>query len=91
MRREQLHHRLTQAMRHYCSRAQLRLQSVRQQLQAMSPLRTLDRGYAIVTRRADGSLVRSHQDVVAGDEVDARLARAMLLCTVTGVEENRGP
>ena len=75
-------------MNHRCGHARLRLQSWRQQLEAMSPLRTLDRGYAIVTRRSDGSLVRSHQDVAAGDQVNTRLARTLLRCTVNKVEMN---
>jgi exodeoxyribonuclease VII large subunit len=85
--REQLHHRLRQAVQHRCSHARLRLQSLRLQLEAMSPLRTLERGYAIVTRRSDGLLVRATQDVTSGEQVNARLARATLRCTVNEIDE----
>lgn len=42
-------------------------------LHTVSPLRTLDRGYAIVTRTKDGALVRSIKQVAVGESVHARL------------------
>jgi exodeoxyribonuclease VII large subunit len=41
-------------------------------LRALSPLATLDRGYAIVRR--EGAVVRSAAALAQGDEVDVRLA-----------------
>lgn len=51
----------------------LRLRGLARSLSAVSPLATVARGYAIVTRD-DGQLVRSVQQVHSGDEVNARLA-----------------
>ena len=84
--REQLHHRLRQALQQRCSHARLRLHALHLQLETMSPLRTLDRGYAIVTRCSDGSLVRAAEDISLEEQVNTRLARAALRCTVNEIK-----
>jgi exodeoxyribonuclease VII large subunit len=56
-------------------------------LDAVSPLATLDRGYAIVTRGRDGAVLRDASRVAVGDAVDARLARGLLRCRVEAAEE----
>lgn len=53
---------------------QLRLRSTARSLEAVSPLATVARGYAIVTRPADGSVVRSAAEVSAGERLLAQLA-----------------
>jgi exodeoxyribonuclease VII large subunit len=54
-------------------------------LEALSPLSVLSRGYAIATR-ADGRLLRSASDVLAGDVVHVRVAHACLDARVEQVE-----
>lgn len=51
-------------------------------LDTLSPLATLERGYAIVSRSVDGAVVRDAREAQPGDTVDARLARGRLRCTV---------
>ncbi len=51
-------------------------------LDTISPLATLERGYAIVTRQADKHVLHSANSVSAGEQVTARLADGQLLCTV---------
>ena len=51
-------------------------------LDAISPLATLDRGYAIVTRKTDNRVLHQAADVAPGAQVEARLATGRLLCTV---------
>jgi len=51
-------------------------------LDTISPLATLDRGYAIVTRQADDHVLHKASAVKAGEQIEARLARGRLLCTV---------
>jgi exodeoxyribonuclease VII large subunit len=60
-----------------------RLALAQRGLDAVSPLATLARGFAIVTR-ADGALVTDASAVAAGEEIEARLARGILLARVTG-------
>src|SRR5262249_49933991 len=50
----------------------LRLEAQMSKLDALSPLRVLERGYAIATRK-DGLAIRSAAGVSVGDEVDVRL------------------
>jgi exodeoxyribonuclease VII large subunit len=51
-------------------------------LDTISPLATLDRGYAIVTRQADNRVLHAASSVKPGEQVAARLAEGQLLCTV---------
>jgi exodeoxyribonuclease VII large subunit len=63
-----------------------RLISVGGRLDALSPLAVLRRGYAIVTRKTDGAVLRAAADVRAGDEVGVRLAQGRLRASVVAVD-----
>jgi exodeoxyribonuclease VII large subunit len=52
-------------------------------LQAVSPLATLERGYSIVRRIADGSVVVAASQAPPGTELDLRLAQGSLAARVT--------
>jgi exodeoxyribonuclease VII large subunit len=52
-------------------------------LAALGPQSTLDRGYAIVRRAADGSIIRDPLAVGAGEALAIRVARGDLTATVT--------
>jgi len=56
---------------------QHRLQKSENKLQAISPLRTLGRGYAII-RLPDGAVLQDAQSVRPGDEVEAWLQKGKL-------------
>lgn len=51
-------------------------------LDTISPLATLDRGYAIVTRKTDNRVLHQASSMAPGEQVEARLASGRLLCTV---------
>jgi exodeoxyribonuclease VII large subunit len=51
-------------------------------LDAVSPLATLDRGFSLVTRVADGALLRNASAANEGDLIDARLAHGTLRARV---------
>ena len=55
-------------------------------LHAVSPNRTLERGYAIIYR--EGGIVRDAGDVAVGESITARLARGRLDATVTSAESD---
>lgn len=61
----------------------LRLQGIARSLQAVSPLATVARGYAIL-RHDDGRVVRSVLDAAPGDRLSARLADGELRLRVDG-------
>jgi exodeoxyribonuclease VII large subunit len=88
-RRQVLARRLQRAMQTLLTARRQALSVQCRALDAISPLATLQRGYAIV-RRTDGSIVRQAQDVAPGTHITARLARGQLLCTVDTVEETPG-
>ena len=52
-------------------------------LDAVSPLATLGRGFAVVSRVADGTLLRDAAQAPAGTEIEARLARGRVRAQVT--------
>jgi len=74
------------AMQRRLQHDQLRLHSIARSLEAVSPLATVARGYAIVTRPDDGSVVRSAADVVAGERLRAQLADGSIEVRVTSGE-----
>ncbi|MFP7726305.1 exodeoxyribonuclease VII large subunit, partial [Lysobacter sp. D1-1-M9] len=55
----------------------LRLRALARSLEAVSPLATVARGYAIL-RHDDGRIVRSVLDAAPGDRLDARLSDGAL-------------
>jgi exodeoxyribonuclease VII large subunit len=65
-----------------------RLDRLRLQLQERSPLRVLERGYAIATD-ANGQILRSSTQVSVGDAVNLRLHQGRLSTSVTSKEETK--
>jgi exodeoxyribonuclease VII large subunit len=87
---ESLAARLQHAWANRSARAEHRLSLAARALNAVSPLATLDRGFAIVTRGADDRLVSDVASVKVGDEIRARVARGELRATVTSKKEPGG-
>ncbi|MDI1288805.1 MAG: exodeoxyribonuclease VII large subunit [bacterium] len=56
---------------------------------SLSPAATLERGYAIVTA-SNGAIVRSGDDVVAGDVLDIRLSEGRLRAQALAVDDGTG-
>ncbi len=86
---------LLTALMHRClERNRARLHQAMQALHTLSPLATLERGYAIVTRLPSGELLRAASGCAPGERVRARLARGELECVVEKVQgtkdEGRG-
>jgi exodeoxyribonuclease VII large subunit len=69
------------------ARAEGRLGADLWHLRALSPARTLERGYAVVTG-PDGSVLRTAASVEVGDAIDVRLAEGRLQAAVTKTEIN---
>jgi len=59
-----------------------RLESAARALQGISPLATLGRGFAVITRSADGALVTSAAQLAVGETFDATLAQGSLRAAV---------
>jgi exodeoxyribonuclease VII large subunit len=76
--------RLRHALLACLARAEHRLSLAQRTLDAVSPLATLARGFAIITRPADGALIGDASRVNVGDEIEARLDRGRLRARVLG-------
>jgi exodeoxyribonuclease VII large subunit len=81
-RRQSLQSRLHRAIRDRVAEEKTRLGLQVRTLEAVSPLATLHRGYAIVTRETDGALIEQSTQVEPGARIRARLAAGELLCLV---------
>jgi exodeoxyribonuclease VII large subunit len=86
-RYEGLDSRLRRAVSEYLSRRKHRIDLAHRTLETASPLATLARGFAIVTR-PDGTLVTDAHSVPAGEEIEARLASGRLRARVTGSRDS---
>jgi exodeoxyribonuclease VII large subunit len=85
-RYERLRGRLDHAAQGQMARAAHRLALARRALDTVSPLATLSRGYAIVTR-ADGALLTDASAAAPGEEIEAHLARGTLIARVVRRKE----
>jgi len=81
LQRDILSRRLVQAMKGMFEQRRQQLSGLGRALDAVSPLATLGRGYAIVSL-PDGTIVRAAETVNIGDRVETRLAQGRLVCTV---------
>lgn len=81
-RLDELEMRLRRAWEQAIQRSEQRLRLAQRGLDAISPLATLERGYAIVAG-PDGRALQDAGEVRAGDMIEARLKRGRLRATVT--------
>jgi exodeoxyribonuclease VII large subunit len=81
-RQQSLQSRLHHAIHDRVAQEKTRLGLQVRTLEAVSPLATLHRGYAIVTRETDGALIEQSTQVEPGARIRARLAAGELLCRV---------
>ena len=90
-RTDALRQRLENAGRHAVERRTNRLVLARRTLDSVSPLATLERGYAIVTDAASGRVLTDASVVEVGSAIVARLADGSLQATVTGTATRESP
>jgi exodeoxyribonuclease VII large subunit len=83
---DDLEARIRRALRQAMTEIATRVKLVERGLISLSPLATLDRGYAIVTRQTDGDLVTSSRAVSEGSQIDIRLAAGELAATVNSTK-----
>lgn len=56
-------------------------------LDALSPLKTLSRGYSITYAEGGASIVKSTQGIAAGDKIEVRVEDGRLECTVDAIKQ----
>jgi exodeoxyribonuclease VII large subunit len=91
-RRQQLEassQRLERALRRRITELCARARLVERGLSALSPLATLQRGYAIVCRADDGALVTGSDQLETGSAIDIRLAEGGLEAIVDRIKPSK--
>ena len=86
-REEVLRARLAHGAKQYLAGLSHRVDLAKKSLDMASPLATLARGFAILTR-PDGTLVTDARAVPPGEEIEARLASGFLRARVTGSRDS---
>jgi exodeoxyribonuclease VII large subunit len=79
---DDLMHSALAGLKHRLALAGERLRTLDSQLQTLSPLATLERGYAIARHLGTGKVVRSVAQVVAGDRLEVRVSDGQFESTV---------
>ncbi len=74
--------RSSRSLRHGLDRADTELHHVLARLRGLSPAATMQRGYAVVQRASDGTVLRAPGQVQPGDTLRVRLADGELAATV---------
>ena len=87
---DDLTHSALADLKHRLALARERLRTLDSQLQTLSPLATLERGYAIARNLGTGEVVRSVAQVVAGDRLEVRVSDGQFESTVDHLYRNSG-
>jgi exodeoxyribonuclease VII large subunit len=83
---DELSDRLRRAIGRQTERARHRLEAAGCTIDALSPLKVLNRGYSLTRNAATGKILRSATEVSAGDRIETFLAQGRLTSTVDTVE-----
>ena len=84
-----LEHRPRALLVQRLQRDALHLRGLARSLHAISPLATVARGYSILTREGDGTLVHSTTQISVGERLQARLADGTLVLAVEAAQANQ--
>lgn len=79
--------RLASSAKEFVNQCENRLGKTAARLDALSPLRVLARGYAVVRRLDDGRVVHTVSDVAAGDATETLLSNGRLISEVKETHE----
>lgn len=86
MRLDQLNKYLTRGIMSNVEQAGSRLSLLAGKLDAMSPLGTISRGYSIVKKASDKSIIKSIENVCEGEELEINVIDGNINCIVKGME-----
>ena len=87
MRQQRLQQRLQHAWQQIMANKQQRLAMTSRTLNNVSPLATLQRGYAIVQDVANKQVFSDARQLNRGDKISARLAKGSLICIVDEIKK----
>ncbi|MGZ8152896.1 MAG: exodeoxyribonuclease VII large subunit [Methylovulum sp.] len=81
-----LRNRLTAAIHNKLEKLNQRLVTCSQTLNAVSPLATLNRGYALAIEQRSGEIIRSTEQLTLGDMIETRLAKGQFISQVKEIK-----
>lgn len=81
-----LHQRLIKAQQRLFERKKQGLGESVRLLNTLSPLNTLERGYALITDANTQKVITNSTQVMPGTTIKARIAQGELLCTVETIK-----
>ena len=84
-----LQQRMERTMQHSLDNKQSQTIAISRALNNISPLGTLERGYAIVNKLPEETPIRDATDVTIGEKIQARLASGSLRCTVDEIKTEK--
>ncbi|MGZ4954234.1 MAG: exodeoxyribonuclease VII large subunit [Methylobacter sp.] len=87
-RQDYLAARLISAVEHKLEQLNLRLLNSSQTLHAVSPLATLNRGYAMTINPSSGEIIRSTEQLKLGDMVQTRLAQGRFTSQIKVIDRD---
>ena len=85
-KQDYLSKRLINLTRHKLEKLNQQLLNVSQTLHAVSPLATLNRGYALVIHQPSGQIIRSTEQLKQGDRVETRLAEGRFISQIVTIQ-----
>jgi exodeoxyribonuclease VII large subunit len=83
---DELEIRIGRAVRNRHTLAGRQLASIANQLESLSPIGVLGRGYSLTTHATDGQLIRSASNVAVGDEIRTRFGTGAAVSRVERIE-----
>ena len=83
-----LHQRMQNAMTNKLVSSKQQFASLSRALEAVSPLATLGRGYAIVRKKDDNSIVRDAKQLKIGEQLTTQLQHGKVISKVTETKES---
>jgi exodeoxyribonuclease VII large subunit len=91
-RKDEATRRLEQAMRAYIKERKMNVSGTIRQLDALSPLKVMSRGYGLVYDDQERRLIKSIADVQPGDTIKVKVADGQMDCKVQSLkgEQNDG-
>ena len=79
---QQIQRQLQQTARIQLEQKQVRVAALARELNAISPLQTLVRGYSITQVAEDGTIIRSAESVQPGQKIETQLHEGVIISTV---------
>jgi exodeoxyribonuclease VII large subunit len=79
---DELERRLKRNMDYHWDAKNQQLMHLARALETLNPLATLVRGYSLIKREADGSIIQDAKQVQSGDIIIAQLAKGKITCQV---------